>query len=117
MPTMEIIDHVLKIELSGAEKFAALSGSLSFPMNHVKSVAVDDAVVDHLGLRAPGVHVPGVFAAGTYYHDGDRQFVFWHEGEIAVAIDLIDEKYDKVIVGVAGTRAEADALVASLSQP
>ncbi len=115
MPTMEIVDNTLKIQLSGAEKFAALSGSLSFPMSHVTSVAVDDAVIDHLGLRAPGVHVPGVFAAGTYYHDGDRQFVFWHQDEIAVAVDLIDEKYDRLIVGVAGTREDAVALVARIS--
>jgi hypothetical protein len=84
-------------------------------MNHVESVLVDDSVIDHLGLRAPGVHLPGVFAAGTYYHDGDRQFVFWHEDEIAVVINLTDEKYDRLIVGVSGTRADADAEVARLS--
>ena len=115
MPKMEIVDNTLKIELTGAEKFASFSGNLSFPMSHVQSVVVDDNVVDHLGLRAPGVHLPGVFAAGTYYHDGDRQFVFWHEDEIAVVINLTDEKYDRLIVGVSGTRADADAEVARLS--
>jgi hypothetical protein len=112
---MEIVDNTLEIQLTGAEKFAAFSGNLSFPMNHVESVLVDDSVIDHLGLRPPGVHLPGVFAAGTYYHDGDRQFVFWHEDEIAVVINLTDEKYDRLIVGVSGTRADADAEVARLS--
>lgn len=116
MPTVEIVNNNLKIELSGAEKFAALSGSLSFPMSHVNTVAIDDEVVDHLGLRAPGVHLPGVFAAGTYYHDGDRQFVFWHEGDSAVTITLTDEKYDRVILGVPGSKADAEALVARISQ-
>jgi hypothetical protein len=115
MPKMEIVDNTLNVELTGAEKFATFSGNLSFPMSHVKSVAVDEAAADHLGLRAPGVHLPGVFAAGTYYHDGDRQFVYWHEDDIAVVINLSDEKYDRLIVGVSGTRADADALVARIS--
>ena len=116
MPTIEIVDGALNIELSGAEKFAALSGSLSFPMSHVHSVKVDEKVVDHLGLRAPGVHLPGVIAAGTYYHDGDRQFVYWHHDEIAVVVNLTDEKYDQLILGVPGSKADAEALVARLSQ-
>jgi hypothetical protein len=116
MPTLAIIDGALTVSLSGAEKFSALSGNLSFPISHVQSVLVDDNVVDHLGLRAPGVHLPGVFAAGTYYHDGDRQFVYWHKDEIAVVINLTDEKYDRLIVGVSGTLADADAEVARLSQ-
>ena len=116
MPKLEIVDGKLEIELSGAEKFAAMSGSLSIPMSHVKTVAIDDDVVDQLGLRAPGVHLPGVFAAGTYFHDGDRQFVYWHEDEIAVVITLTDEKYDRIILGVPGSKAEAEALVARISQ-
>lgn len=115
MPKMEIVDNTLTIELTGAEKFATFSGNLSFPMSHVQSVVVDEDVVDHLGLRAPGVHLPGIFAAGTYFHDGDREFVYWHEGEIAVVINLSNEKYDRLIVGVSGTRADADAEVARLS--
>jgi hypothetical protein len=116
MPTVNIVNDTLTIELSGVEKFAAMSGSLSFPMGHVKAVAIDDDVVDQLGLRAPGVHLPGVFAAGTYYHDGDRQFVYWHEDEIAVVITLSDEKYDRIILGVPGSKADAEALVTRISQ-
>lgn len=116
MPTVEIVNNDLKIELSGAEKFAAVSGSLSFPMSHVTTVAIDDEAVDQLGLRAPGLHLPGVFAAGTYYYDGNRQFVYWHEGEIAVVITLSDEKYDRLILGISGSRADAEALVARISQ-
>lgn len=116
MPNVDIVNETLKIELTGSEKFAAVSGNLSFPIAHVTAVRVDEDIVEHLGLRAPGAHLPGLLAAGTYFYDGDRQFVYWHHDEIPVVIELTDEKYDRIILGVPGTQADAAALVARISK-
>jgi hypothetical protein len=54
-----------------------------------------------LGLRVAGTHVPGVIAAGTFYHHGN--WVFWdvHNPENAVVVELRDERYEKLIIEVA----------------
>ena len=51
-------------------------------------------------IRMPGINVPGVITAGTFYQDGKR--VIWdvHHPEKTIVIDLHDERYNELIVEV-----------------
>jgi hypothetical protein len=51
-------------------------------------------------MRVGGTHIPGVISAGRFYSHGE--LVFWdvHEIENAIAIQLRDERYNKLVIEV-----------------
>ena len=51
-------------------------------------------------MRVGGTHIPGVISVGRFYSHGE--LVFWdgHETENAIAIQLLDERYDKLVIEV-----------------
>jgi hypothetical protein len=79
----------------------AFKSRLEIHLAHVTGVEADPEVVPGWkGWRGPGAQVPGVIAAGTFHHEGDR--VFWdvHDPARAVVIHLADERYARLVVGV-----------------
>lgn len=60
-----------------------------------------------LGLRAPGTGLPGILSAGTFYKNGDRQFVFIGPKTHPVVIELANEKWKRIVLGVADARSTA----------
>jgi hypothetical protein len=61
------------------------------------------------------MHVPGVVVAGTFYEAGER--VFWdvHDPAKAVVIELADQRYARLVVGVADPSATV-ALIESTTR-
>jgi len=100
MTEITITDKALTIEVKGWDKLWSLKSRLEIPLEHVTAVrsAKDES---SSGIRAPGTHIPGVITAGTFHQHGDR--VFWdvHNPSKAIAIDLRDDRYAKLIVEVA----------------
>jgi hypothetical protein len=107
MVELEIAEGKLKIHVKGADKLWAFRSTLEIPLAHIAGVRTDPAIADGWwkGIRFPGTNLPGVIAAGTFYHHGKT--VFWdvHNGEKAIILDLHDERYDELIVEVADTGA------------
>jgi hypothetical protein len=58
------------------------------------------------GMRLGGTHIPGVISAGRFYTDG--QLVFWdvHDPDKAIAIQLRDERYDRLVLEVENPEQE-----------
>lgn len=54
----------------------------------------------HMGFKRFSTHVPGVIAAGTFHQDG--RTVFWdvHHPDKAIALELRDERFDRLVVEV-----------------
>jgi len=109
MVEIDIRGGTLHLEVKGMDKLWALKSSLDVPLAHVRGVRRDPEIARgwYKGLRAPGMHIPGVIAAGTFYRDGKR--VFWdvHRAENTLVIELADERYDALIVEVADPDATA----------
>ncbi len=109
MARVRIDDGELVVEMEGMDKLWALKSRLSVPLANVRGAAVDPGVAKReTGIRAPGASVPGVITAGTFFVEGER--VFWdvHDGVKAVVIELVDERYARLVVEVddpAGTVA------------
>jgi len=96
---VSIIDGALTIEVQGWDKLWSLTSRLEIPLEHVIDVRPADDQVE--GIRAPGTHVPGVITAGTFVQEGNS--VFWDVRDLtkAIALDLRDERYSKLVIEVA----------------
>jgi hypothetical protein len=114
MTIVSVSDGNLVVEVEGWDKLWSLKSRLVIPIVHVTGIYADASIAEGWwkGLRVAGTNVPGVIAAGTFYHHGN--WVFWdvHKPENTVVLDLRDERYEKLIIEVADpaetvTRIEA----------
>jgi hypothetical protein len=89
-------------QVKGLHKLWAFKSQLRIPRAHIRRVRQDADVLKGWwkGLRLPGTHIPGLFAAGTFYQDSRR--IFWdvYRPENALLIDLTHDDYDQLIIEV-----------------
>ncbi len=91
----------LELKLTGISVLWAAKRSLTFPLKNVRGATYDtNAITLPKGIRSPGLHVPKIMTAGTYFKDGERQF--WHvsSGKNTVVIRLKHEKYSQLLIDV-----------------
>jgi hypothetical protein len=111
MATVDLTRDALVVHVHGVDQVFALKSQLTIPLAHVRGAAVDPAAAAAWpGLRLLGGRLPGVFAVGTFHRDGER--VFWdvHDPARAVVVELADERYARLVVGVADPAATAAAI-------
>ncbi|MGA3125524.1 MAG: hypothetical protein ABSD13_02335 [Candidatus Korobacteraceae bacterium] len=110
MVDLSVADGKLVLHVHGADKLWAFKSSLEIPLQHVAGIRADPSIARGWwhGIRMPGTSIPGVMTAGTFYEYGKR--IFWdvHNPDNTVVIDLLDERYNELIVEV----AEPEAAVA-----
>ena len=98
----EIKDNILHLSVEGADKIWAFKSQLSIPLEHITGIRLDEEIVNKWwrGLKIPGINIPHVMTAGTFYQDGKR--IFWdiHHPKQAVIISLADEKYNELVIEV-----------------
>ena len=97
------------VELTPAEKFFALHGSLHVPYSHV----VDASVEDRNGWRDAwrklmGTSAPGLKMAGTFFGHGGWAFLDYSNGENCLAITTRDERYKQIVVQLDESQNAAD---------
>jgi len=51
-------------------------------------------------IRAPDTNLPGLIKAGTYYTDKGKQFWFVTKGKGILNIELKNEPYKRIILGI-----------------
>jgi hypothetical protein len=101
----------LVVDIEGLDKLWSLKSRLTIPLSNVRGATVDPGIVHGpKGIRAPGTNLPGVIVAGTFHHEGER--VFWdvHDPAKAVVIELADEHYARLIIGVDDPHATANLI-------
>ena len=54
-----------------------------------------------MGMRLPGTYLPGVIAAGTYYNNGDKQFVAVARKTHLVVIERAEGGFARIVLGFA----------------
>ena len=112
----------LVVHITGADRLWALKGHLEIPLAHVVGAASaqDEAQSWLKGIRLPGTHIPGVLRTGIFHRHGDR--VFWdvHHPLNAIAIELKDDHFARLVVEVddpAATLAAIDLALPTLVAP
>ena len=110
----EITGDTLHLRVEGLDQLWAFKSELAIPLRHITSVRTDAEVTKKWfhGIKWPGISVPGVITAGTFYRDGKR--IFWdiHNPERAVVITLADESYNELVIEV----EDPDIFVANLQE-
>jgi hypothetical protein len=98
----ESAGDTLHLTVEGMDKVWALKSQLSISLRNITAVRLDGEIVKRWwhGLRVPGMNIPGVITAGTFYQDGKR--VFWdiHHPQEAVVLSLDHETYDELVIEV-----------------
>ena len=94
-------------EVDGIDKLWAFRSRLEIPLAHIVSAEYrpDDVGRWWHGVKLVGADLPGLFAAGTFYYQGE--LVFWDVRHPAstVIISLDHERYKKLIIEVADPAA------------
>lgn len=114
---ISIAENSLHLEIQGWDKLWALKSRLTIPLAHIRSVRADSEIARSWwhGIHAPGTDLPGVITAGTFYQSGQR--VFWdvHQADNAIVLELVDDRYDQLIVEVADPHRAVQQIEAVLS--
>lgn len=120
MPALELTDRELIVHLGKWEKIMALSDDIRVPINQVRGATEDDGFGGpgglRLGLRLPGTHIPFVVAAGTFLKAGDRQFVFTRRKLRTIVIELADNEWTRLVIGVPDPHAAAARINAAVAR-
>ncbi len=117
MTQLDVTADQLVVTLHGWDRFWALKRRIAVPLGHVRGATADPGMSrEPAGLRAPGTHLPRVITAGTYYRHGDR--VFWNlrPSQQPVVVELTEERYTRLVLGVDDARATAERVEQALSR-
>ncbi len=96
-----IKDNTLVIRLSFWERVWSFHRSFAIPRDHVGAVRAGAPKTSWREIRAPGTFVPWVIKAGTYYTPRGKEFWYVTRKSRPVTIELSDEKYRRLVLGVA----------------
>jgi hypothetical protein len=108
MAKLSISVKALTIELSFAEKILGLHGNLTIPLSSISGASqLDKTWVRTLGLRVPGTGIPGLVIAGRFVSSQNKSWVTWTRGNQVLQIDLKDQNYTRILVGLPDAEAAA----------
>lgn len=121
MARIVIEDGQLTVRVEGVDRVLALKSTIRVPLTHVRGVTPYPEV--NMGInwrlwRLPGTEIPGVVRAGSFYHAGKGWYFFdVHDPQKSIAIDLIDERYQRIVVQVDGETPDeaAQRITAAIS--
>jgi hypothetical protein len=111
---LHLSDDALTIALEGWERVWAVRRRVVIPRAKIVHAEWHPEPFDvHAGLRLAGTSVPGVLAAGTFYGQGMKQFLYlrrpqgWggRSATNVLVLDLHDTFYHRIVL----TCAEEDA--------
>ena len=113
MSTVEVHDDELRLRLTRFERLLALHADVAVPWPAVTGVeVVPDAYTAVVGVRAPGLGLPGLRLLGTWRTPRGPEFVDVTGHAPGVRIALRDQPFVSLLV----SSADADALAALVSR-
>src|ERR1700751_3264417 len=106
------------LSVQGWDKLWSLRSQLEIPLNHLRDAHADPAPAMgwFQGLKIAGTDLPNIFRAGTFYQQGE--LVFWdvHDPAKTIVIELVHEKYKKLIIEVSDPDREVQKIRDTLAR-
>ena len=91
----------LQIELGWHLKLMAFHFSaLEIPLSHIERVSTELRKTHWKEIRAPGTYIPCLLKAGTYRRKGRKDFWCVTRGQPVLRLDLKDEHFDSLTLGL-----------------
>lgn len=101
--------QALVVTPRGLDKLWSLKRALTIPLTHLVGATIDPGILqDFKGIRAPGAAILGQYYAGTFYLAGEKTFFNVKRGSQPVVIQLKDDDYARLVLGVANPREFVD---------
>ena len=114
MAQLTLTDDTLQLRFTTAEKVLGLVRDHDFPRSAITSARVEqDGLGAVRGVRAPGLGLPAVRKIGTWRGKG-RTLVSVARRQPAVVVELGGQRFDRLVVGLAGEE-QAGELATALS--
>lgn len=107
MATISITPSTLIVSLSRFERFFGLLPSLEIPLSNVRGATHDDGIWRDIGVRAPGLALPGRALIGTFRKRKFKDYVVWRKEPQLVVIQLAGERWDRLVIGVSDAESIA----------
>ncbi len=118
MTRVEIVAGRLRVEVLEWHKLWAFRNRLDIPLENVTEIyaAPSGSWQTNEGMPLPGVAIPNVIRAGSFYRWTTANWTFWDVSllEKSVVIELRNEFYTRLIVEVADPQKAVDAVSAQL---
>ncbi len=118
MVEIHIDANKVVFDVQGWDKLWSLRSRLEIPLPHIKGAHADPnpAMGWFDGLKLSGIALPDFFRAGSFYQEGG--LIFWdvHRPEKTIVVDLLHERYAKLIVEVADPNAAVALINTAIAQ-
>jgi len=106
MIEVSIQEGKIVFEVKESDQLWSLQSRLEIPIAHIQSAYEDahPAMGWFQGFKVVGTDIPNIFKAGTFYQDGG--LVFWDvsQPELTIVVNLIHERYEKLVIEVANPK-------------
>lgn len=109
-------DDRLLVRPVGLVRLWALSRGIDCPLDSVVDVGVAGTKELQRGMRFPGTYLPGVMTAGTFRSKGSRDLWMVGRHKEVLVIELTEEDYRYLVLGVEDPVAANEALRAALQR-
>ena len=102
MVKVKIDEGVVTFNVQGLHKLWAFKGCVRVPITQIKDVRPDPTALKGIwkGWRFPGVQIPGLIVAGTYYRRKRKYFWDVSRRGKTIVVDTEGGFYDQLIVDV-----------------
>lgn len=88
-------------EVQGMHKLWCLKNKIKIPKgNVIKAFQAEQEFPFWKGWRIPGINLPGVLTAGTYYKKGKRNFWDVTNKQKTIVVELKNSRFNKLIIDV-----------------
>ena len=109
-------EEAVRIEFTWYERLLAVrpGADMVLPYRHIRSASTGAPQPPAFEWRIPGTALPGVIKAGSYY--SKRGWEFWYvtrkHRDSLLVVELQDERYARVVLGLVDARDWAERLEA-----
>ena len=97
---LKIVNGILKIQFTTAEKILSVHGSMEIPVSKITEVTRMLLDPTWKEIRMPGTNLPGIIKAGSYFTNRGKEFWYLTWGKEGLRIGLRDQTYKRIILGI-----------------
>ena len=107
---LSIEEDKLQIKMNPLERVLCFRGYLRVPLGHITQVSARRPGWKLGQIRAPGICIPFLLKAGTYYGKQGKEFWWVMAGKPSLTIELSDWDYNRIVLSLGNNEAWAQRI-------